>query len=80
MTPVAVHQDDGVLLVRASAHLHSRSEVLTDFEAATIREAFDRVILSDGVMSAAEREVVVAALEAMVLAPRQDLTDVGLAA
>ncbi len=80
MTPVAARQCDGVLLVRASAHMHNRGDCLADFERDTIREAFDRVVLSHGVMSADERRVVEQALEAMVLAGRQDLTDAGLAA
>ncbi len=80
MTPVASKQDAGVLLVRANAHLFSRAEVLADFEIRVIREAHDRVVQRGGVITANERRVVEDALAAMVSAPRQDLTDKGLAA
>lgn len=81
MTPVAAHQDEKVLLIRANAHLFSRSDVLADFEIETIKEMHDRVVQCGGAaMTRAERAVVETALEAMVLAPRQDLTDKELAA
>ncbi|WEK38655.1 MAG: hypothetical protein P0Y50_08825 [Candidatus Brevundimonas colombiensis] len=69
-----------VLLIRANALMHTRREVLADFEAETVREAHDRVVLGRGVLSAGEARVVGDALAAMVAAPRQDLTAAGMAA
>ena len=81
MTPVPMRRQDArMLLVRANALLHRRAEVLAEFEAQTIREAHDRVVLNGGALSPAERQVIEAALEAMVMAGRQDLTDQGQAA
>lgn len=73
-------QSDLWLLVRAKAHLYRRADVLADFEAELITEAFGRVVLDGGPLTPAERQVVEAALEAMILAPRQDLTSMGQAA
>lgn len=69
-----------LLLIRANSLMSARLEVLADFEAETVREVHDRVVYRGGVMSAAERTVVTDALDAMMTAPRQDLTDAGLAA
>ncbi len=75
-----IHADD-ILLIRANAHVYQRAEVLTDFEIQTIREAFDRRIVRLGApVTADERRVISEAMDAMVSAGRQDLTDMGLAA
>lgn len=72
---------DAFLLVRAKSHLHRRAEVLADFEAETIRDTFDRVIVRRSTpLSLEERRVVTDALDAMSAARTQDLTDKGLAA
>lgn len=69
-----------ILLIRANALAHLRAEVLADFELATVREAHDRVVFRGGVLTEAERQVVQEAVDAMLSAPRQDLTCEGLAA
>lgn len=71
---------DALLLIRANALLHSRAEVLADFEVDTIREAHRRCLAGQGELSGAERRVIEDAVAAMLAAPRQDLTDAGLAA
>ncbi|MEC7797463.1 MAG: hypothetical protein VX755_09090 [Pseudomonadota bacterium] len=71
---------DTVMLIRANALMHSRREVLADFEAETVREAHDRVVYGRGVLSAEEARVVADAVSAMIAAPRQDLTAEGIAA
>lgn len=71
---------DTLLLIRANALLHTRREVLADFEADTVRDAHDRVVYGRGVLTADERRVIDDAISAMIHAPRQDLTDAGLAA
>lgn len=67
-------------LTRAKALLWRRDEVLADFEAETVREAYARVVVGGGVMSAGERQVVEDATAAMLAAGTQDLTSAGLAA
>lgn len=69
-----------ILLIRANALLFSRAEVLADFEIETIRAAHDRRVLGGGSVTEAELRVVRDALDAMLAAPRQDLTDADLAA
>lgn len=68
---------------QASSMLHQRREVLADFEAELIEEVRGRV-LSDpaavAAVTAAEWRVIDDAMEAMLSAPRQDLTAAGLAA
>ena len=71
---------DTLLMIRANALMHTRRDVLADFEAALIREAHDRVVYGKGVLTDAERQVVQEAFGAMQAAPRQDLTAAGLAA
>ena len=71
---------DTLLVIRANALMHTRRDVLADFETETVREAHDRVVFGKGVMTTAERDVIQAALDAMQVAPRQDLTTAGLAA
>jgi hypothetical protein len=71
---------DTVMLIRANALMHSRREVLADFEAETVREAHDRVVYGRGILSANEARVVAEAISAMIAAPRQDLTSAGMAA
>lgn len=71
---------DTLLLIRANALMHSRGDVLADFEADLVREAHDRVVHGVGVLADAERVIVQDALDAMLAAPRQDLTAAGIAA
>lgn len=70
-----------VLLIRANAMLFQRGEVLADFEAGVIEEAHRRVVWQRGALpTQAELQVIQDALTAMLAAPRQDLTNMGLAA
>lgn len=71
---------DTLLLISTNALMHTRREVLADFEADTVREAHDRVVYGRGVLTDDERRVIEDAMAAMIHAPRQDLTDAGLAA
>lgn len=71
---------DTLLMIRANALMHTRRDVLADFEAALVREAHDRVVHGKGVLTDAERQVARDAFDAMRSAPRQDLTAAGLAA
>lgn len=70
-----------LILIRANALLHSRAEVLADFEQALVREVHDRVIYRAGAApTPAELDVINDALSAMLSAPTQSLTTAGLAA
>lgn len=72
-----------VRIIRANALLFRRGDVLADFEADLIRSAHRRLVRSGdqpGQVTAAEWAVIDDAVEAMERAPRQDLTDAGLAA
>ena len=72
----------GIRIIRAAALVHQRGEVLADFEIETIQTVRRR--LGDKgipcVVTPAEWQVIDDAVAAMERAPRQDLTDAGLAA
>ncbi len=83
MSPAAVHRRDCTRIIRANALMFNRGEVLADFERDTIQEAHRRLTRSRvelGCVTPAEWQVIDDAVEAMKRAPRQDLTDAGLAA
>lgn len=67
-----------ITLIRANALMFSKGEVLADFERDLLREVHGRPDLR--ITTPAEWHVIDAAIEAMTAAPRQDLTDKGLAA
>lgn len=70
-----------LVVIRANALLHSRAEVLADFEQALVREVHDRVIIRAGAApTPSELDVITDALAAMLSAPTQHLTSAGLAA
>ena len=81
--PSAKPSHDELQLVRTRHLVHLRGEVLADFETALVEEVHRRVILERrnlASVTASEWLVLDGALEAMLRAPRQDLTDMGLAA
>lgn len=71
-------RDQEVRIIRANALMHSKGDVLTDFERDLVREVHRRRDLA--VTTAAEWQVINDAIAAMDAAPRQDLTAAGLAA
>lgn len=68
------------LAIRANALAYQRGDVLADFEITLITDVHRRVVRDGGVMTASERQVIEEAVAAMAAAPRQDLTQAGLAA
>lgn len=72
-----------IRIIRANALLFFRGDVLADFEADLIRSAHRRLVRSGdqpGQVTSAEWAVIDDAVAAMERAPRQDLTEMGLAA
>lgn len=69
-------------IIRANALMFTRSDVLADFEIELIKEVHGRLTgsLFSRVVTPAEWSVIDDAVAAMEAAPRQDLTDSGLAA
>lgn len=74
---------DLIQLVRVNALVYQRGEILADFEIEVIRDVHRRVVREKGYVSTVTDQewlVIDGALEAMLRAPRQDLTNMGLAA
>lgn len=69
-------------VIRANALMFTRGDVLADFEAELIAEVHKGLVQSrfTRVVTPAEMAVIDDAMAAMQAAPRQDLTDKGMAA
>lgn len=74
MSPIKLR----VRAIRANALMFSKGDVLADFERSLVREVHDRPDVE--ITTPCEWAVIDAAIDAMESAPRQDLTDAGLAA